>query len=195
MEEIWKDIPGYEGVYQVSNLGQVKSLQMWSSVQRRYCQREKIMKQYQSTTGYFQINLKTEGTRKLGLVHRLVAQAFIPNPDNKPQVNHKDGNKRNNSVSNLEWVTNAENMDHARANGLHEGHQRFCNSKKKRIIAIHIESGEEIVFDSILSAGKAIGTTHIPQVLQGLRYEAKGYTFRYAKEVMPDADIDNRSAE
>jgi hypothetical protein len=94
-------------------------------------------------------------------------------------------------VDNLEWVTNEENMHHSRANGLHDGHQRFCDSKKKRIVATHIESGNVIEFDSIISAKKAIGTSHIQEVLKGLRYAAKGYTFRYAKEVMPNADIDN----
>ena len=65
---------------------------------------------------------------------------------------------------------------------------------EKRIVAIHIESGKTIEFDSITAARKAIGTSHIQEVLKGLRYEAKGYTFRYVKEVMPDADIDNKSA-
>ncbi len=182
--ERWMYIPNTSGQYKVSDTGKVMNTKTG-----------RILSPAIDERGYERVCLFKADRRRRYKVHRLVALAFIPNPENKPQVNHKDGNKRNNSVSNLEWVTNAENMDHARANGLHEGHQRFCNSKKKRIIAIHIESGEEIVFDSILSAGKAIGTTHIPQVLQGLRYEAKGYTFRYAKEVMPDADIDNRSAE
>ena len=88
-------------------------------------------------------------------------------------------------------MTNEENMAHANSHGLREGHHKFCESKKKRIIATNLTTGEEIFFDSILSAKRQIGTSHIQEVLKGLRYEAKGYTFRYSKEVMPDADIGN----
>lgn len=179
--EIWRDIPDTNGQYKVSNTGKVKTAKT-----------ERILVPAIDERGYERVCLFKKDRERRYKVHRLVAITFLPNPEGKKQVNHKDGNKRNNCVSNLEWVTNEENMHHSRVNGLHDGHKRFCDSKKKRIIATHIESGNEIVFDSILSAKKVIGTSHIQEVLKGLRYEAKGYTFRYAKEVMPNADIDNK---
>jgi hypothetical protein len=107
-EEIWKDIPDYEGLYQVSNLGDIRSLK-----------RKKAINLLPSigTDGYYRLNLHKNGG-KTSSIHRIVAQAFIPNPDNKPQVNHKDGNKLNNHFDNLEWCTPKENTNHAHLTGL-----------------------------------------------------------------------------
>lgn len=102
MEEIWKDIKGYEGKYQVSNLGRIKVLNYKRSGQ------EHIMAT-KNNKGYCEIRLAKDGKRKDFIVHRLVAQAFIPNPNNLPQVNHIDENKTNNCVNNLEWCTQAYN--------------------------------------------------------------------------------------
>jgi len=109
MQEIWKDIEGYEGLYQISNLGNVKSL---------YFEPPIILKSSKDSRGYLYVVLSKNGKQKIGRIHRLVASAFICNPKNKPQVNHIDGVKSNNTVKNLEWVTNAENMKHASKNGL-----------------------------------------------------------------------------
>ena len=101
--EIWEDIEGYEGIYQVSSLGKVKSLNF------NHTKKEKILKPFFNRDGYLSVNLYKEGKRKQYLVHRLVAKVFIPNPENKLEVNHKDEDKTNNKVENLEWVTSKEN--------------------------------------------------------------------------------------
>lgn len=111
MEEIWIDISGYEGKYQVSNLGRVRSLIYKNNANGKIYKREKLLKQFYDRNGYLRVDLKM-GKRKNAQVHRLVALAFIPNPLEKPQVNHKDKDKENNKVDNLEWVTNQENQLH-----------------------------------------------------------------------------------
>lgn len=99
MEEIWKDIRGYEGTYQISNCGRVKSLC------RRRRKEDKILKALLNSRDYLQVNLYKNGKMFRYLIHRLVAEAFIPNPNKLPCINHKDENKQNNYVNNLEWCT------------------------------------------------------------------------------------------
>ena len=114
--EIWKPIKGYEWIYEVSNLGRVKRLETLVKNKNGYrLVKEKIL----NIPSYiYQTVFLSNGKVKQHYVHRLVATAFIENPLNKEQVNHKDGNKLNNNVSNLEWVTKAENQIHAIENGL-----------------------------------------------------------------------------
>lgn len=121
MEE-WRAIAGYEGLYEVSNLGRVRSLKYWGG------NRVAILKQATSKRGYKKIALTSE--KKTFLIHRLVAQAFIPNPENKPEVNHIDGNKQNNCVNNLEWVTGSENNIHAVYS---LGHDQWKKGLKKAV--------------------------------------------------------------
>ena len=129
MEEIWKDIEGYEGLYQVSNLGRVKSLKR---IQKFYHNRsDKILNLTKCGAGYFKIILSKNGVNKNHMIHRLVAQAFILNPENKPTVNHKDGNKHNNCVDNLEWATYSENIQHAYNLGLNYGSDKLKGRARK----------------------------------------------------------------
>lgn len=113
---------GYKGIYQVSNLGQIKS------IPRKYVTKERLLNQY-NRNGYLCVGLQGP---KYRYVHILVAEAFIPNPENKPTVNHKDGNKHNNRVDNLEWATYSENLKHALDNGLKNKRKRLLYSINRR---------------------------------------------------------------
>lgn len=118
MEEFWKDIKGYEGFYQVSNLGRVKSLAKYQKGNGGsiFWRKETILKPANSGRGYLMVVLIKNKKRKSYILHRLVADAFIPNPYNLPQVNHKDENKTNNVVSNLEWCDNKYNSNYGTRN-------------------------------------------------------------------------------
>ena len=128
MEEIWKDIEGYEGLYMVSSLGRVKSLV------GRY-KNVTILKERYKKNGYGSITLYKNKKPHTYLVHRLVAQAFIPNPNNLPQVNHKDENKQNNCVENLEWCDAKYNINYGNGN-----HKRSSSHKGKQLTKTHIEN-------------------------------------------------------
>lgn len=109
MIEEWRDIKGYECVYQVSNLGNVRRLVGFR------CRNERILKPRKKAKGYLMVHLCDNGIRKDVSVHRLVAEAFIPNPNNLPEVNHIDEDKTNNRVSNLEWCTRQYNVEYSNA--------------------------------------------------------------------------------
>ncbi|WP_405101481.1 NUMOD4 domain-containing protein [Oceanobacillus sp. FSL H7-0719] len=139
--KIWKDIKGYEGLYQVSKWGRVKSLKR-KNLAGTYM-KERMFDVYPNNQGYYMVKLSKEGKGRDVSVHRLVAETFIPNPDNKPQVNHIDGNPMNNKVTNLEWVTPQENIDHAWDTGLNknrgEAHSnaKLNEEKVKEIRSLH----------------------------------------------------------
>lgn len=143
--EIWKDIINYDSCYQISSLGNVKSLKRLSKNQfKTFILNEKILKNGKGSGGYLYINLYKNSTAKNIMIHRLVALAFIPNIENKPQVNHKNGIKTDNRVENLEWCTNSENMKHAYINNLNipiKGEDNV-NSKLKNEDILEIRSGK-----------------------------------------------------
>lgn len=119
MREIWKDIPDYEGLYQVSNLGRVKSLERYV---KHLSGSMKLLKErilvIIKNGGYYRVTLSKNNIKKAKTIHRLIGESFIPNPNNLPFINHIDGNKLNNSVENLEWCTSQENCIHAVYTGL-----------------------------------------------------------------------------
>ena len=121
-DEIWKDARGFEGIYQVSNLGRIRSVDRYvnSGLKnvKTFLHKGKILKQQQNRCGYLLIRGKKDNKKINILLHQIVAETFISNPENKPEVNHIDGNKQNNCVSNLEWVTYSENLKHAFRTGL-----------------------------------------------------------------------------
>lgn len=161
--EEWKDIKGYEGLYQVSNLGRVRSI--------GYGKERILSSSNICHYGYIKVNLYKEGKKNTFKVHRLVAQAFIPNPNNLPEVNHKDENKLNNHVSNLEWCTTQYNINY----GTHNA--RMSKSKNKPILCV--ETGVE--YTSILEAEKLTGInkSSLSNCCRGIFKTAGGYHWRY----------------
>lgn len=158
MGEIWKDIEDYEGLYQVSNLGRVKSLARKYKVKNRWgsysirTHAEKIIKNHlDSKDKYVNVCLCKNGHGKFLLLHRLVAVAFIPNPENKEDVNRIDGNKRNNIIYNLEWNTRSENLKHALSVGLIESQ---CKIRRKVIVK---KESFEKKFDSMKDCSNFFG--------------------------------------
>lgn len=114
MQEIWKNIKGYEGAYQISNLGNVRSLDRYVKDKNRtqFIKGKRLKKGKRNT--YYVISLNKNGSRKSYQIHRLVAEAFIPNPNNYPVVNHIDENRTNNRIENLEWCTQKYNINHSK---------------------------------------------------------------------------------
>lgn len=156
--EIWKDIPEFENIYQISNCGRVKRLQRLDKYIRKdtgvECIRpvdETLLKVIESSE-YYEVDLTYSNIHRYARVHRLVAEAFIPNPDNLPQVNHIDGNKHNNHVSNLEWCTSEFNIQHAIQTGIRKNPEKGVYRGPVRVRCI--ETGQE--FDNIKVAAEQL---------------------------------------
>lgn len=151
-KEIWKDIPGYEGFYQVSNIGRVRSLdrvtKKWDGER---LSKGIIMKQAANIKGYLFVQLFKDGVGKIKTVHRLVAEAFLPNDGRLPQINHKDENKRNNCVENLEWCDGLYNARYGTRN------LRAGASSSKAVIVTKSDGGEYGTYSSLGDAAKAVG--------------------------------------
>lgn len=134
MQIIWKDIQGYEGLYQVSNYGKVKRLErLYDTTGRKQHRKEKLLNLYIFKSGYIYVTLTKNNIQKKYTVHRLVAMAFIENENKKPTVNHINYIKSDNRVENLEWSTMAENNQHAWDNGLKENARKSCSERMKRL--------------------------------------------------------------
>ena len=167
MKEIWKDIVGYEGVYQVSNFGRVKRVKT-----------DRILKEFKNTDGYLLVHLYKNKVSSNQRIHRLVAQAFIPNTENKPQVNHIDENKTNNVVSNLEWVTSKENINHGTRN------ERMSKTQSIPILAINLKTGKSQEFYGTRECARQLELqpSNISAVLKEILKQTGGYTFKYINE-------------
>ena len=166
--EVWKDILGYEGIYQVSDAGRVRSVDRLNS--RGYKRKGVIRKLQNGNRGYKTVGLNRDGVMAYHQVHRLVAIAFIPNPDNFPQVNHTEGNKSDNRACKLEWCTAAENTEHAVKMGLRDTCRGERHSKSKLseldVLDIRWLRGFGVTI-SALAREYQVSTTSIRQVLTG----------------------------
>lgn len=180
MVESWKDIPGYEGLYQVSNLGRVRSLDRVVLYKNgaRHLHKGNILPQRKRrrNDNYLSVSLYKNGTGKACTVHRLVAIAFIPNIENKPQVNHKDENPENNCVYNLEWVTSYENMHY---NNLIE---RITRPSTKPVNAYNKQGDLIYSFKSINEAAKCgFNPCAISLNINGRIKTSGGYVWKVAE--------------
>ncbi len=181
MKEIWKDIKGYEGLYQISNLGRIKSL---PKINGYKFQKELIRKNELGTNGYLIIVLNKNSKHHSYSIHRLVAQAFIPNPKDKPQVNHKDGNKLNNNVENLEWTTRSENQKHAYKLGLLKPYPLMPIKRMKKVNQYTLQGKLITNFNSIKEASKTtnISITSISQCCNNKQKTAGKYIWKFEGE-------------
>jgi len=186
--EEWRNIEGYDGAYKVSNKGRVWSVSRLVRVGGKtgtVTTKDMLLSQRQDQKGYMRVYLNDQGRTRFVPVHRLVALAFIPNPYNKPQVNHKDGNKQNNCVENLEWCTNGENQLHAYAIGLNYVTGR-AGKPKKAVAQIDAKTNEIVgKFSSIAEAARTTGihSQNIGKVIRGDRNYAGGYRWEVMHNV------------
>ena len=173
MEEVWKDIKGYEGLYQVSSLGRVKSLNY------RNTGKEHILKQ--TICMYYIINLHKNGIHKHHFVHRLVAEAFIPNPHNYPCVNHKDEDKTNNCVDNLEWCTYSYNTNYG--NNIQNISNTQKNDKRKSKIVLQYDLEGNFIKEwpstREIERQLHILPKNVSFCCRGFYKQANGYIWRY----------------
>lgn len=180
MKEIYRSVPGYEDRYMVSNLGNVMSLNYQNTGHA------KVMKPVKHHLGYLLVHL---GQNKIKMVHTLVADAFIPNPEGKQFVNHIDGNKSNNRVDNLEWVTSKENMNHAIRTGLRDPHKNNKpmgdNNPTRRPILQYSLDGQFVKrWECISEAARQIGCKpcQINNNVAGRNKSCHGFIWRYPDE-------------
>ena len=209
MEEIWKDIVGYEGLYQISDLGNVKTL-----AREKIHKKDKIMIPTGKKYGYKEIGLMKNGIRTIFQIHRLVAETFALDKKNfksmpdenralvdfdKLEINHKDENTSNNALNNLEWCTHKYNNNYGnlrkkrKENAIKNNNIQFLKksieNSKKELIQYDINGKTIKTYKSIRDASRDlnINSGRICEICKGERIQYKGHRFKYKSEVMPDA--------
>ena len=181
MVEEWKNIKGYEGLYQVSNLGRVKSLDHYASNGiKDILYKGRILSQNLGTNGYLSVQLCKDNKPVRKMIHRLVGETFLENHCNLPMINHKDENKKNNCVSNLEWCNAKYNTNYGHAREKMSKARKDVENPKKWKAIICIETGER--FESVKKAAEKTKTNKnaISMVLAGKRKRAGGFTWKKA---------------
>lgn len=173
MDALWKSVPGYEGIYEISNTGIVRN-------------KNGVRKNLINYRGYAYIKLCNNGLCKRYLIHRLVAMAFIPNPDNLPEINHKDEDPLNNCVENLEWCTRIYNNNYGTRNK-RAGHA-ISKARRKAVCRFDKEGNFIDSFDSAFTAEIELGIirTSICECARGNRKSAGGYIWKYAARGKPE---------
>ena len=198
-EEVWKPIKDYEGLYEISNLGRVKSLNY------KKTGKEKILKNVENNYGYLMVGLTKNGKQKLFLVHTLVAEAFIPNPENKPCIDHINTIRTKNYVWNLRWVTHEENSNNPLTkNKMSENHReqirennhmygkhhteekkkKMSKANSKPVVQINPNTNEVKVWESATVAERIMGFSQskINECCRGKRKSHKGYKWMYLED-------------
>lgn len=177
MKDEWRPIKGYEGLYEVSSSGCVRSL-------KRKTTNGRILIPVKTNAGYYRITLSKNGERRNFTVHRLVAEAFLDNPERHPSINHKNEDKGDNRAENLEWCT-------VKYNNEYNGRQAKVGEKRK--VPIEAEkNGVKLFFDGIVDAARSLGVSHgdISGCVRGYygRKSLGGYTFRRMKDALDHTD-------
>lgn len=203
---MWKDIPGWEGYYKISKKGQVRSLPRIKKGRNdlTYKTEGKLISHYQHPNGYVYVNLRVPGRSRYSLVHRLLALTFIPNPHSKSEINHKNGIKNDNRLSNLEWVTRSEQIKHAFKNGLSKPNYsmkgKFGKNHHSSRTIMQLDKNLRIVqvFESMGEAYRATGVCsgEISRVCNGERLSAGGFIWRFVvkSDSPPELSSDGHSS-
>ena len=208
MNEIWKDIADYEGFYQVSNFGRVKSLSRYAKCRNgNRSVSENILKPQPNGAGYYTVTLCKNGTIVKHLLHRIIAIAFIPNPNNLPCINHKDANRKNNSITNLEWCTHKYNSnyhickdkqsafminryvtDESWKKSCAERLNKYTTQMRKKVCQLDVDNNVIHIWESTLEAEQLGGYIHgnISACANGKRKTHHGYKWVWLNELGGD---------
>ena len=187
-EEIWKDIPNYEGLYQVSSLGRVKSVKRIVPYKNGKVihRKERLLSLSDSYGQYYTVGLIKEGNHKTWNVHRLVAMAFIPNPNNLPCINHKDENKYNNLVDNLEWCSYSYNTkyNNVMRTRLNTRNNNQSHGYEKKVYQYDLQGNLVKVWDSVKSINRELGykPTNISSCCLNKQYRKTAYGYKWSYE-------------